>query len=151
MLSRYEQFSSAISTIYHHIQRIEREEMERCGGKGTFAQYLAALHRHPEGLTSAQLSESCDRDKAAVSRAVAEMETLGLIRREGSGDRQYRARLLLTDSGRQTAEFVIARADAAVTYGGSGLTDEARTSLYASLALIARNLETLCKEGLPEA
>lgn len=151
MQSRYEQFSSAISAIYHHIQRIEREEMIRCGGKGTFAQYLAALHRHPAGLTSAQLSENCDRDKAAVSRAVAEMEALGLIIREGEGDNLYRARLRLTESGRQTAKFVIERAEAAVAAGGSGLTDEDRATMYAALALIARNLETICKEGLPEA
>lgn len=150
MLSRYEQFSSAIATIYHHIQRIEREEMIRFGGKGTFAQYLAVLYRHPAGLTSAQLSESCDRDKAAVSRSVSEMEALGLIVRDGAKDSLYRARLRLTEEGRRAASFVYARAEAAVAAGGQGLTEEARASLYASLALIARNLETICKEGLPE-
>lgn len=148
MLSRYEQFSSAISTIYHHIQRIEREEMVRCSGKGAFAQYLAALYRCPAGLTSAQLSECCDRDKAAVSRAVAEMEAQGLIVRDGGGENLYRARLVLTAAGREAAEFVRRRAEAAVAAGGNGLTEEARASMYASLALIAHNLETICKEGL---
>lgn len=147
MLSRYEQFSSAISAIYHHIQHIEREEMVRRGGKGTFAQYLAAMHRHPGGLTSAQLAEICDRDKAAVSRAVTEMEGMGLLRREGD---PYRARLVLTEEGQQMADFVHERAEAAVAAGGHGLTGAARASMYASLALIARNLEAICREGLPE-
>ena len=150
MMSRYEQFASAISAIYHHIQRIERGEMIRCGGKGTFAQYLAALYRHPDGLTSAQLSEVCDRDKAAVSRAVAEMETLGLIVREGGGENQYRALLLLTPAGREAAEFVCRRAEAAVAAGGSGLTEEDRGTMYAALALIAQNLESIRREGIPE-
>lgn len=148
MMSRYEQFSAAISAIYHHIQQIEREEMERLGGKGTFAQYLAALYRHPDGLTSTELSESCDRDKAAVSRAVQEMEVQGLLVRQGVGP--YRARLTLTEEGRRAAEFVRERAKAAVDAGGEGLTDEARASLYASLALIAENLGRVRREGLPE-
>lgn len=150
MMSRYELFSSSIAAIYHSIQRIEREEMERCGCRGTFAQYLAALQRTPEGLTSAQLSECCDRDKAAVSRAVAEMEAQGLIAREAEHGSLYRVRLRLTERGRQMAAFVAARSEAAVAHGGSGLTDEARASLYASLALIAHNLDRICKEGLPE-
>ena len=106
MLTRYEHFTNVISAIYHSIQRIEREEMIRMGGRGTFAQYLAALHRHPEGLTASQLSEICDRDKAAVSRTVAKMESQGLILRRGGGDHLYRARLMLTEEGMKAADFV---------------------------------------------
>ena len=149
MISRYERFTTMISAIYHHIQRIEREEMVRTGGRGAFAQYLTALRSHPEGLTAAQLSELIDRDKAAVSRTIAQMEAQGLIMR--SGDQLYRARLTLTDEGQRTAEFVCSRVEAAMSAGGQGLTDAHREALYTALDLIEQNLEAICKEGIPES
>ena len=77
MVDRYERLSGLISGIYRQIQKLEREEMEKYGFKGAFAQYLLAMNHHPEGLTAAQLCDACDKDKAAVSRVLAEMEELG--------------------------------------------------------------------------
>ena len=37
------------------------------------------LRQHPEGLTAAELAERSLEDKAAVSRAVARLEELGLV------------------------------------------------------------------------
>ena len=42
--------------------------------KGTYAVYLSAMYRNPEGITAAKLAELCCRDKADVSRAVAALE-----------------------------------------------------------------------------
>lgn len=149
MLSRYEQFSALISGLYRSIQKIEREEMVKYGFKGAYAQYLAAMNRHPDGVTSAQLCEICDRDKAAVSRAVADMEEKGLVLRTGQKDNLYRARLTLTDAGRQAAEFVSRRGQEAVEAASRGLTEDDRKILYATLALISTNLQIVCKDGLP--
>lgn len=151
MLSRYEQFSTLISGLYRSIQKIEREEMVKYGFKGAYAQYLAAMNRHPDGVTSAQLSEICDRDKAAVSRAVADMETKGLVLRRGEKDNLYRARLTLTDTGRQAADFVSRRGQEAVDAAAQGMTEDDRKILYATLALISTNLQNICKNGLPAA
>ena len=76
MLSRYEQFSYIVSGINRHIQKLERDEMIKFGYKGAFAQYLVAMRHYPKGVTAAQLSEICDKDKAAVSRIVTEMIAL---------------------------------------------------------------------------
>lgn len=147
MISRYEQFSSAVSGIYRSIQKIEREEMEKYGCRGSFAQYLAVMNRHPEGMTSAQLCEACDRDKAAVSRAVAEMTEKGLITR---GQGMYRVRLRLTEEGSKAAAFVCERAERAVEAVGNALTDEDRRIFYASLDLISERLEEIGRAGIPE-
>lgn len=150
MQSRYEQFSSSISSIYHAIQRIEKNEMIIYGSRGIFAPYLAALYRYPEGLTAAKLSEICDRDKAAVSRAVADMEKEGLLVRENQNDRKYRALLKLTKDGQRAARFVSRQAQFAVEEGGQGLSDAERLHLQQMLSLIARNLENICEKGLPQ-
>ncbi len=150
MISRYEQFANAISGIYRSIQKIERDEMIKYGYKGAYAQYLAAMYRHPDGVTSVQLCEICDKDKAAVSRMVAEMEEKELITRESENDNLYRAKLRLTEKGHNAAEYVCQRALAAVVAGGKGLSDERRQNLYDTLELIASNLDAVCKDGLPE-
>lgn len=150
MISRYEQFTTAISTIYHHFQKIERDEMERYGLRGTYTQYLLAIDRALDGITAAQLCEFCEKDKAAVSRAVAEMENQGLVRRALINDRAYRAKLYLTEEGKRAAEFVRLRSKTAVEIAGKGVDDADRAVLYAALERIAGNLQRICREGIPE-
>lgn len=151
MYSRFEQFSSAISSIYRDMQKIERAEMERCGFRGAFAQYLAVLRRHPDGLTAAQLCGACDMDKAAVSRAMSDMEACGLIVRRSAGDSGYRARLFLTEEGCRAADYVRTRAEIAVQEVGKNLSDVHREIFYAALESIAARLQIISKEGIPKA
>ena len=150
MIKRFEQFSSAFSSIYRYVQKIEREEMEKHGLKGAFAQYLMALHRSPEGMTASQLCEACDMNKAAVSRAIGEMEECGLVCRKSEGDSAYRALVFLTAWGEEVVQFVYARGIVAVEKGGDGLSEEDRKTFYMALERIATNLQRVCQEGLPE-
>lgn len=147
MLDRFAQFSSMVSSIHRDIQKIEKDEMDRRGYKGAFAQYLVILDRYPQGLTASELCERCDRDKAAVSRVMAEMETKGLVRRDGAS---YRASLTLTELGKETAGFVARRAQIAVQEAGKDLSDQERQAFYTALSAIAARLEGLSQEGLPE-
>ena len=98
-------------------------------------------------MTAAALCELCEKDKAAVSRIVAEMKAKGLLTREGDS---YRATLRLTAAGREAAQFVRQRAVIAVEMAGSGLSDEDRAVFYAALERIAGNLQTICKDGIPD-
>ena len=149
MISRFERFSFAISGIYRSIQKIERDEMERYGLKGGYAQYLVAMARHPQGLTSTQLCEICDLDKAAVSRSIGEMEERGLRERLAVNN-AYRAKLRLTEKGLAAADYVSRRAQQAVAVAGSGLSEEERGVLYRALESIAAHLQVISKEGIPE-
>lgn len=150
MISKYEIFSTVVSSLYHDIQRIERMEMARYGLKGPHAQCLVIMARHPEGITSARLCEICERDKAAISRTVAELEAAGLlIRREQHGIR-YRVPLVLTEAGQTAAQEVNAVAGRAVEQAGAGLNDEQRNVFYTVLGEIAQNLHTISRDGLKE-
>ena len=150
MENRYALFSLSISSLYHDIQRLERMEMAKFGLKGPHAQCLLAMSRCPEGVTSARLCELCEKDKAAVSRTVGELEQAGMVlRRERNGSR-YRASLTLTEKGKAAAEAVCEKARQAVEQAGSGLDDEKRAVFYQALALIAGNLQHICQVGLKE-
>lgn len=147
MLARFEQFSSSVSCIYKYIQKIEREEAAHFGLKGPHVQCLVALSQNGEGLTASQLCEACDKDKAAISRTVSELEGQGLLRRDGNS---YRARLRLTGEGQRTACQIAAIVESAVERAGRGLREEDRRVFYAALDLIASNLRAISEEGLPE-
>ena len=131
MVSRFEQFCSSVSCIFHHVQKIERVEMAKYGLKGPHAQCLLAMSRYPQGITASRLCEVCDKDKAAISRTVAELEHEGLVEREA-------------------AQRVDARARFAVEKAGAGLTDAQREVFYAALNQIAANLQVISDEGLEE-
>jgi DNA-binding MarR family transcriptional regulator len=149
MLERFEQFTSAISALYRDVQKIERDEMEKQGLRGACAQYLLAISRHPEGITAASLCEICDKDKAAVSRIIAEMEAKGLLEKENDGVSQYRARLRLTPEGKKMAAFVRERISVAVELAGGGLSDQDRKIFYSTLERISANLQKICLDGIP--
>lgn len=148
MISKYELFSSSVSCLYHDIQKIERVEMANFGLKGPHAQVLMVLNRYPQGITAAKLCEICEKDKAAISRSVAELEQTGLLTRDQRGGSGYRAPLKLTEQGLSAAKAVSCRAQQAVEQAGAGLTDAQREVFYQVLALIAGNLHNICKDGL---
>ena len=151
METRYEAFSSAISSMYHDIQKIERTEMSGYGLKGPHAQCLLAMGRHPEGITAAQLCEICEKDKAAISRILAELEQAGMVLRNTRNGNRYRALLTLTEQGKAAAPTVVEKARMAVELAGKGLKDAERELFYRVLAKIAGNLHDICREGLSKA
>ena len=150
MLNRFELFAFSISGIYRYIQKIEHEELQHFGLRGAYAQYLLAMRRNSAGVTATQLCTYCGKDRAAVSRIVAEMEEKGLVVRVGTGENLYRAKLLLTDYGNEVADHVARRAETAVETVGGDVSEEERTAFYAALLRYAANIERVSKEGIPK-
>ena len=150
MIQRFEQFSYDISSIYRLILKLEKEEMEKNGYRGSYALYLSVMSRYPGGITAARLGELCDRDKAGLSRTIGEMEANGLVRRECYKDNFYRAKLILTPKGKEAAQFVRQRAEWAVTAAGQGISEEDRRTMYACLEIIEANLRKICEESTKE-
>lgn len=148
MISRFEQFSAAIASIYHSIARIERVEMAKYGLKGPHAQCLLAMGRYPDGITAARLCEVCEKDKAAISRTVAELEEAGMVLREEQDRKRYRANLMLTDKGREVAKNVNDLVYLAVSRASAGYDAETRQTFVRVLNLIAGNLQDICRDGL---
>ena len=151
MLNRFEQFSSVIFGIHRYIQKLEREEMVKFGYKGAYAQYLVVLSEHPEGLIASRICEICDKDKAAVSRIIAEMQEKDLVVREQDDTRVYRSVIRLTDHGMEVAHHVCQKAmDAVVAIGKKSMSDEERVMFYAVLERIHAQLQSFTKDGIPK-
>ena len=151
MVTRFEQFSTVISGIYRYIQKIERDEMVKRGYKGAFAGYLATLNRYEDGLTASEICEVCDKDKAAVSRIIAEMEEKGLVQRCKRANGVYRAKIVLTEKGKETADYVAERARLAIdSVSGGFMSEEHRNILYPTLDNIYKNLQKVSREGISQ-
>ena len=149
MLERFETFTFSIYEIQRCWNKIASEGMEQFGLKGSYAVYLIAMRRFPEGVTAARLSSLCGRDKADVSRAAAVLESQGLISKETGSGNLYRAKLMLTERGAAVTEEIARKAEYAEKAAGSGLTEDERENLYKSLEIIRQNLRELAKDGIP--
>jgi len=143
-MNRFETFIGLVSQIYKSIQKIKGIEMMEQGLRANHTMCLYNLSQHPEGLTAAELSVLCDEDKAAISRTLAELAERGYVSCEMPvGRKKYRTKLFLTEKGDGAARFIAEKAESILEKGGEGLTPEQRESLYASLALISANLQSL--------
>lgn len=151
MRSKYEQFAGSVLCLYRCIQKIQRTEMAKYGLKGAHAQCLLAMSRYPDGITAAQLSQISDKDKAAISRTLSELAREGMIERKAKNGNIYRAPLYLTEKGHDAALRVDQTARMAVEQAGAGLTDDRRAIFYATLDLIATNLQKISQDGLIES
>ncbi len=148
MIGRFETFTFALSELSASWNKIAAEEMKKFDLKGTYVLYLIALYKHPDSLTSANLCEMCNKDKAEVSRAVTVLEKKGLVMRTNVTVNGYRAKITLTEQGRESTMLLRERVKLAVEKGGEGLTDGQREVFYESLATISANLKKISKEGL---
>ena len=151
MLERFAKFSFSIAEIDRCWHKLAAEEMANYDLNSPHAVYLNALYDATDaGITAAQLGELCGKNKADVSRMVAILENKGLVRKVAVGPNMYRAKLVLTEEGKQAARQVRERAALAVELAGSGLTQEERATFYKALEIITTNLQKLSREGLPQ-
>lgn len=150
MVSRFERFSYAITEAYRCLRKLEADEMAKYSLRGSCAVYLTSMYRFPEGITAARLSEECGRNKADVSRAIAEMQLQGLVSRADAKGGNYRTPLFLTETGRQAAESLGRLASSAVTAVSGRLSNEHIALFYQAMEHICKNLKMICDSGIPE-
>lgn len=148
MIDRFEKFSSTISEIYRNWHKLASDVMEEHGLKGPHSVYLTTMYKYEDGITAVELSEVTARDKADVSRAIAQFEREGFAEKLAINNNFYKAPIKLTKEGRNIAEDIITKAATAVELGGKGLSDVDRNTFYGALELISANLKTLVEEGL---
>ena len=66
-------FSSTIEEIQKNIQRLKTQSMRQAGLGISDMSCLMMLKKHPEGLSSTELSRHCHLDKALISRTVQKL------------------------------------------------------------------------------
>ena len=146
MDNRFEHFTLDIFNISRYGNKLATEEMKKYGLRGTHALYLLMLDSYEGEITAARLADLCQRDKADVSRAIADFQKKEIL--EPYDGPRYRVTPKLTPRGRALADQLRARAAVALDLAGQGITDEMRENMYHCLDLIASNMRGICEEGL---
>lgn len=147
MINRFENFATTIAQIYKSIQKIKKYHMQSLGLKSTYVMCLHHLSRTPGGLTAAELCRLCKENKAGISRILSDMAREGFIcYAAGNDSKKYRARAVLTNTGRKYALQINERIADAVSKGSLGITEQEREIFYRVLFRITENLNRLCAE-----
>ncbi len=149
MLKLFEVFTNNISVIQKGIQKIKGEEMQKFGLKGNHLMYLFYLLRHEEGLTAAQLAEQVGVNKAAVSRALAELYDCKVIDYpDYVGGKKYNTVAVLTQEGKEKTEKIEKRILELIEQMSLvNVKEEDRTTTYIFLRTLAENLTKYIEEN----
>ncbi len=144
-MERFKTFTVLITKINRNIRRIKTEEMAEYNLKSPHVSCLYYLYRE-DGLTASELADICDEDKAAISRSIDYLETSGFLLCHSTAKKRYKARLELTDTGRDIARRITKKIDGVLDFVGKTMSDEERVSFYDKLVAISDNLEEFCEK-----
>ena len=142
MNERYDQFTVLMTTINRNIKRIKTEEISKFNLKIQHISCLYYLYKK-ESLTSKELCEICEEDKAAISRALSDLETKGFLIYDS---KKYRVPIVLTDKGIEMGEIIAHKIDSILDFASEGISDEERRIMYKCLNRINENLNQIINQ-----
>ncbi len=146
---RFEDFVGLTTAIEKEIQRIKTAELARFGLRASDLMCVYHLQKHPEGLTSAEISRLASIDRAAVSRVVGRLSDQGFVEvgdeKTADATGRYRALVRLTEKGAAAMLEVDQVIDDVVSRAGSGLTQERREAMYESLSSVLAGLKGIAR------
>lgn len=143
MEKRYSTFTSLILNINRSIQKIKSMEMEEFGLKGNQVECVYNLY-NLGGCSLIQLCKLCFEDKAAVSRAIHDLEAKGYVEKLNI-DKKYKSLIKLTDEGMELGSIISSKILEMVEKGSDGIDLNKRDEFYANLKKVDNNLKTICK------
>ena len=145
MQERFETFTVLINRISRDIRRIKNQEMAAYHLRSAHVSclYIYSL----DGVTSAELCEHCEEDKATISRALDYLETNGFIVRDSDRAKRYRSPLRLTEKGQEAGKRIAEKIGAVLDTVSRTLTEDERAALYRSLSAISRSLNAIAQSS----
>ncbi|MBQ8292666.1 MAG: MarR family transcriptional regulator [Bacilli bacterium] len=142
MEERFEMFTVLIAKSGRLVKRIKTEEMAEFNLKLPHVSCIYYLYKRGT-LTSKELCDICDEDKASISRALEHLEENGYIRCLDEAKKRYKSPLELTEKGKIVGEKVEEKIDNILVEASKGLTPENRKIFYESFSLICNNLQNI--------
>ena len=145
MQERFEMFTVLINRISRDIRRIKNQEMASYHLRSAHVSCLYYIYSL-DGVTSAELCEHCEEDKATISRAVDYLETNGFLLR-GTSAKRYKSPLLLTEKGRDAGKRIAEKIGGILETVSHALTEKERIEFYRCLSTISRSLEAIVQNN----
>lgn len=144
MKKRFETFTVLITKISRNIRKIKNQAMKEYGLKSPQISCLYYLHSSP--LTSAELCERCEEDKATISRSLDFLEKNGYVFFENDSTKKYKNKLYLTEKGKVVGKEIYSKVNNVLSEVNKELPEAERKQFYRSLNIISQNLERICND-----
>ena len=143
MQERFQTFTILIARLNRCIRKLKTEEMSEFGLKSPHVSCLYYLYK-ADSLTSKELCDICEEDKANISRSIEFLEKNGYIVSRSKTEKRYKSPLVLTQKGRETGEQLVRKIDSVLAAVSEGVPEEDREIMYRSLSAICDNLQKIC-------
>jgi len=145
MEQRFETFTVLIAKINRNIRKIKNHEMSDYDLRSPHISCLYYLYVS-EGITSTDLCERCEEDKATISRCLDYLEKNGYTINGNKTAKRYKTPIILTEKGIEAGKRIADKINNVLDEISTELTEEERLSFYKSLTIISNSLETVAKK-----
>ena len=135
-------FTTLLTDIGRKIKKIKSEEITKFNLKGPHVSCVYYLYLNGS-MTSKELSDVSEEDKASVSRSLEYLESHGFIYCSSTNKKRYRAPFYLSPKGLEVGEYIEKRIASYLQKASEGISDEMRKNMYESLIKINKNLENI--------
>ena len=143
MQERFQTFTILIARLNRCIRKLKTEEMSEFGLKSPHVSCLYYLYK-ADSLTSKELCDICEEDKANISRSIEFLEKNGYIVSRSKTEKRYKSPLVLTEKGREAGERLVRKIDSVLFAVSEGVPEADREIMYRSLSVICDNLQRIC-------
>lgn len=144
MEERFEIFTVLLNRINRNIRKIKNEEMAKYELRSPHVSCLYYLYISKE-LTSKELCERCEEDKATISRSLEYLETNGYIVCKSDSKKRYNSPFELTERGIRAGKRIADKIAAVLDEISTGISEEDRVIFYRSLNIISENIDKVAK------
>ena len=144
MIQRFETFTVLINRISRNIRKIENREMAKYNLRSSHISCLYHLYT-AEGLTSTDLCERCEEDKATISRSLDYLEKNNYILCKSDSKKRYNSPFELTERGMRAGKRIADKIAAVLDEISTGISDEDRAIFYRSLNVISENIDKVAR------
>ena len=142
MAERFEMFTVLIAKASRYIKRLKTEEMSEFNLKTPHVSCIYYLYKK-EKLTSKELCDICEEDKASISRSIEYLEKNGYIRCLDQAKKRYKSPLVLTEKGLEVGKKIEEKIDNILAKSSEGLSEKEREIFYKSFGIICDNLQKI--------
>ncbi len=146
MQERFETFTVLINRISRNIRKIKNQEMAAYHLRSAHVSCLYYIYLL-DGVTSAELCEHCEEDKATISRALDYLETNGFIVWNSERAKRYRSPLRLTEKGQEVSKRIAEKIGTVLDAVSHTITENERAAFYRSLSAISRSLDIIAQNS----
>lgn len=144
MVERFEIFTVLLNRINRNIRKIKNQEMSNYELRSPHISCIYYLYTSG-GLTSKELCEHCEEDKATISRSLDYLEKNGYIVCCSDSKKRYNAPFELTQRGMRAGKRIADKISAVLDEISVGISDEDREIFYRSLNSISENINKVAK------